>query len=334
MSYDDQSPLIMEDGNALGKLIIKDRKIGKMVFAFSRMNITGKYGIRSSLELIISDSGNNLQNLNTEEYHDRIANVFDYLKDEYGIEADLSSLKIKRLELNATFFLNEPYEKYRYPILMIMRNMPPKRFGQDSKNNAVKYATWHAADMVAQEDKLETALVKNSSLELKIYNKGHWLRDKGFPLAADRDIMRVEYTIKDPRILKNNFGDELVSSLSDEKITAIFKKYFNRDVASRYYEWAAQNQRDLTTIVDLQRKAEKHWVGYFLRYARQYNETHGLPILFDLEDMRKVFQTLEPKRGKNVTNKYKRFIKNAKYEEDLMGNTRRIREIINKILNL
>ena len=305
-----------------------------MLIAFNRMNVTGEYGIHSSLELIISDSGNNVQNLNTEEYQARITDVFDYLEREYGIKADYSTLRIKRLELNATFFLEEPYERYRYPILMIMRNVPPKRFGQDKRNNAIKYATWHCADMAAQTDRLETALVKNSSLELKIYNKGKWMKDNDIPLAAERDIMRVEYTIKDPRILENHFGDDLVSSLSDEKISEIFKKYFNRDVASRYYAWAADNQRDLCRIVAEQRQKEKHWAGYFLRFARQYNEIHGLPILFDIEDIKKVFRALEPGKGKNVTNKYKRFIKAAKYEEDLAGNTRRIKEIINKIMNL
>lgn len=305
-----------------------------MGFGFQRMNITGEQTVVSSLELIISDSGNNLQNLNTAEYQARITDVFDYLDSEYGIRADYATLKIRKLELNATFFLDEPYEKYRYPILMIMRNVPPKRFGQEGVNNAVKYATWHSADMAAQQDRLETALVKNNSLELKIYNKGKWMRDMGIPLAVDRDIMRVEYTIKDPRILQNHFGDNLVSSLSDEKITAIFKKYFNRDVAERYYQWSSENQRKLCEIVDEQRRSEKHWVGYFLRYARQYNEVHGLPILFDIEDMRTVFRKLEPGKGKNVTNKYKRFIKQAKYEDDLAGNTRRIKEIIHKIMNL
>ena len=333
ISYDNRSPLILDDGNAIGKLVIKDDRVGKMVFSFDRMNITGEYQLRSTLELIISEFGNNLQNLNTAEYQARISDVFDYLRDEYGIHADITSLRIKRLEINATFFLDEPYDRYRYPILMIMRNVPPKRFG-DRNNSAIKYATWNCADMAAQKDRLETALVKNASLELKIYNKGKWMKDKGIPLSADRDIMRVEYTIKDPRILQSYFGDNLISSLSDEKITAVFKKYFNRDVSERYYQWAAENQKQLCQIVSGFRQKEKHWAGYFLRFARQYNEVNGLPILFDIEDMRAVFRKLEPGRGKNVSNKYKRFISSAKYEDDLAGNTRRIREIINKVMSL
>ena len=334
ITHDDKSPLVLTNGDSIGKLTIKDNKIGKMGFGFKRVNLTGQSTVVSTLELIISNSGNNLQNLNTAEYKARITDVFDYLDQEYGIKADYSTLRIKKLEINATFFLDEPYERYRYPILMIMRNVPPKRFSQDNKNNAVKYATWHSADMAAQQDRLETALVKNNSLELKIYNKGKWARDKGFPLAADRDIMRVEYTIKDPRILENNFGDNFVESLTDEKINAVFKKYFNRDVAERYRQWAASNLTQLCEMVQKHRKEEKHWVGYFLREARQYNEIHGLPVLFDVEDLRAVFRRLEPGKGKNAASKYKRFLKQTKYEDDLAGNTRRIKEIIHKIMNL
>lgn len=328
LSRDDKSLLVLEDGTHLGKLLIKDKKIGKMTISFGKIGLTGHYGIRSSLELTVSGSGNNVQNLSTKEYQARITDVFDYLASEYGVVADYSSLRIRKLELNATFFLAEPYEKYRYPILMIMRNVPPKNFSEKGSNR-VKYATWSAADIASQQDRLETALVKNNSVELKIYNKTRWARDNGILLSTDRDLMRIEYTIKDSKILRANFGDNLVSSLSDEKITALFRKYFNRDIASRYYDWAADNVKELTKLVMKHRETEKHWVGYFLRDCRKYAEEHGLPILFDLEDLRTVFRKLEP--GRNAAKKFKRFMSQAVFEDDLIGNTRRMKEIINKI---
>ena len=332
--YDDNSPIELPNGKRVGKLVIKDQYIGKLTVSFERNNLNGGEYVNSSLELMVSGGNNNLQNLNTMEYQARIIDVFQVLAEDYGVIADYSTIKIKKLELNATFYLKEAYEKYKQPILLLMRNVPPKRYGNNKGNNAVKYATWHEANIGTSEDKLETALVKNSSIELKIYNKGKHLKDIGELDKLDKDIMRVEYTIKDKRILENAFGDNLVVSLTDEKINGLFKKYFNRDVVTRYYQWAAENHRQLVDLTKKHKELYQKWTGSFFRECRQYEATNGLPILFDINDMEKVFRELEPKSGRNAGKKFKKFKKQAIYETDLVGNTARVKEIISKIMDM
>ena len=332
--YDDNSPIELPNGKRVGKLVIKDQYIGKLTVSFERNNLNGGEYVNSSLELMVSGGNNNLQNLNTMEYQARIIDVFQVLAEDYGVIADYSTIKIKKLELNATFYLKEAYEKYKQPILLLMRNVPPKRYGNNKGNNAVKYATWHEANIGTSEDKLETALVKNSSIELKIYNKGKHLKDIGELDKLDKDIMRVEYTIKDKRILENAFGDNLVVSLTDEKINGLFKKYFNRDVVTRYYQWAAENHKQLVDLTKKHRELYQKWTGSFFRECRQYEATNGLPILFDINDMEKVFRELEPKSGRNAGKKFKKFKKQAIYETDLVGNTARVKEIISKIMDM
>ncbi len=332
--YDDNSPIELPNGKRVGKLVIKDQYIGKLTVSFERNNLNGGEYVNSSLELMVSGGNNNLQNLNTMEYQARIIDVFQVLAEEYGVIADYSTIKIKKLELNATFYLKEAYEKYKQPILLLMRNVPPKRYGNNKGNNAVKYATWHEANIGTSEDKLETALVKNSSIELKIYNKGKHLKDIGELDKLDKDIMRVEYTIKDKRILENAFGDNLVVSLTDEKINGLFKKYFNRDVVTRYYQWAAENHKQLVDLTKKHRELYQKWTGSFFRECRQYEATNGLPILFDINDMEKVFRKLEPKSGRNASKKFNKFKKQAIYETDLVGNTDRVKEIISKIMDM
>lgn len=332
--YDDNSPIELPNGKRVGKLVIKDQYIGKLTVSFERNNLNGGEYVNSSLELMVSGGNNNLQNLNTMEYQARIIDVFQVLAEDYGVIADYSTIKIKKLELNATFYLKEAYEKYKQPILLLMRNVPPKRYGNNKGNNAVKYATWHEANIGTSEDKLETALVKNSSIELKIYNKGKHLKDIGELDKLDKDIMRVEYTIKDKRILENAFGDNLVVSLTDEKINGLFKKYFNRDVVTRYYQWAAENHRQLVELTKKHKELYQKWTGSFFRECRQYEATNGLPILFDINDMEKVFRELEPKSGRNAGKKFKKFKKQAIYETDLVGNTARVKEIISKIMDM
>ena len=332
--YDDNSPIELPNGKRVGKLVIKDQYIGKLTVSFERNNLNGGEYVNSSLELMVSGGNNNLQNLNTMEYQARIIDVFQVLAEDYGVIADYSTIKIKKLELNATFYLKEAYEKYKQPILLLMRNVPPKRYGNNKGNNAVKYATWHEANIGTSEDKLETALVKNSSIELKIYNKGKHLKDIGELDKLDKDIMRVEYTIKDKRILENAFGDNLVVSLTDEKINGLFKKYFNRDVVTRYYQWAAENHRQLVDLTKKHKELYQKWTGSFFIVCRQYEATNGLPILFDINDMEKVFRELVPKSGRNAGKKFKKFKKQAIYETDLVGNTARVKEIISKIMDM
>lgn len=329
--YDDKSPVELENGKRVGKLVIKNSRIGKLTVSFEKNNLSGKQYVNSSLELMVSADNNNIQNLNTAEYQTRIIDVFNELEERYGVIVDYSTIMIKKLELNATFFLNEAYEKYRQPILLLIRSVPPKRYGKNQSNNSVKYATWHEANMQSGEDKLETALVKNSSIELKIYNKGKHLKDIGKIDELDRDIMRVEYTIKDKRILENAFGDNLVTSLTDEKINELFRKYFNRDIAAPYYQWASKNHKQLVELTKKHREQYQKWTSTFFRECRQYEAIHGLPILFDLNDMRKVFKELEPKSGRNSTKKFNKFKNQAIYETDLIGNTARVKEIISKI---
>ena len=316
--HDDQSP-------------IKHSRIGKLMVSFEKNNLSGREYIKSSLELMVSEDANNVQNLNSVEYQARISNVFKELDEKFGLKIDYSSIRIKKLEINATFFLNEAYEKYRLPILLLIRNVPVKRYGKNKENNAVKYAAWYEANAKLGEEKLETALVKNSSIELKIYNKGKHLNDLGMIDALDKGLMRVEYTIKDRRILQNAFGDDLVTSLTDQKINSLFRKYFNRDIVVPYQNWVCRNHEHLVNLTKKHRKLYQRWTSTFFRECRQYEELHGLPALFDIEDMESVFRELEKKSGRNSARKFAKFKDRAIFEADLLGNTARVKEIISKI---
>ncbi len=329
--HDDQSPIKLDDGRGVSKLVIKHSRIGKLMVSFEKNNLSGREYIKSSLELMVSEDANNVQNLNSVEYQARISNVFKELDEKFGLKIDYSSIRIKKLEINATFFLNEAYEKYRLPILLLIRNVPVKRYGKNKENNAVKYAAWYEANAKLGEEKLETALVKNSSIELKIYNKGKHLNDLGMIDALDKGLMRVEYTIKDRRILQNAFGDDLVTSLTDQKINSLFRKYFNRDIVVPYQNWVCRNHEHLVNLTKKHRKLYQRWTSTFFRECRQYEELHGLPALFDIEDMKSVFRELEKKSARNSARKFAKFKDRAIFEADLFGNTARVKEIISKI---
>ena len=332
LMLNDKSPIKMDNRQKIGKLTIKDSKIGRVDIQYKKNPVTREFYVSNSLKLTISADGNNLQNLTADEYRARVKEAFDHLDAIYGVKVNYDILQIKELEINATFYLAHKYEEYKDSILMMIRNAPAKRFS-DKHNNRIKYATWSQADAAAQKESIETALVKNNSIELKIYSKGKWLKDKGFCLFDDDpQIMRVEYRVKDSRILTSHFGDNLVSSLSDDKINELFKNYFTRDIVVPWQKWHEKNLDQLTLVAQRHRASEKHWVGFFLRECRQYAAENGFPLLYSLEDMREVFRRLDS--GKNANKKYKRFLSQAVYEQDLLGNTEKTKEIIAKVLNM
>jgi len=333
ITYDSNSPIVLEDGKRIGKLIVKDSRFGKLSVSVEKNNLDGTQIQNTKLELTVSEGQKNLQNLSASEYQQRIAQVFQILSDEYGIIADYSSIRLKQVELNATFYLDEPYEKYEKAILMIVRNVPVKRYGNGS-NNAIKYATWREARKHSK-DVLETALVKNSSTELKIYNKKKQQVDIGEANEeSSLEAMRIEYKIKDRRIIEKYFGDNLVSSLTDDKMKKLFFKYFQRDVVTQYYEWVAVNRKQLSDLYQKHRALTTHWISPFYRECRQLEAENGLPTLFDVKDMEQVIALHEPKTVRRAKKRYNTLLDNADYEADLIGNTSRIKEIISKVLKM
>ena len=170
ITYDDESPC------GIGHLVVKDEQIGRVKVSYQKNNLTGKQQLVSTLEMTVNTgTNNNLQNLDTHEYQRRIVEVFSLLESVYGITADHTSIRVKKLEINATFFLDESYDKYQKAILLLMMNVPPSRYGT-GRGNKVKVATWEEACAEQSKSSLETSLVKNSSVELKIYNKAKHLR--------------------------------------------------------------------------------------------------------------------------------------------------------------
>ena len=324
--YDDLSPVVTSTGRHVGKLLVKDPKFGKLILSFEKNNLTNLHYVKCKLEMTVTSDLANLQNLDAESYKTHVNSVFDMLEQDYGIKIDHSSVKVKQLEVNATFYLNESYEKYQKPILLLMQNAASKYYHG-------KHLTWNEADAIAKKTTLETSLVKNSSMELTIYNKGKQLIDDGLidPQDLTADIMRVEYRIKDRRILRHAFKSEQVDKITDQNLRKLFQKYIERDLVAPYMAWAEQNHNQLVYMVQQHRAAEQKWTAGFFRECRQFEATHGFPILFDLEDMRSVFKELESGSGRNAGRKFRKFLNSATYEKDLLGNTKRLQEILTKI---
>lgn len=322
------TPVVLESGKCLRRLKIKDERIGLLNFQYKKRT-DGKTHATCSLHLLASGNGNNLQNLTVQNYKKRVLEAFELITQEYGIVLDYSQARIKSLEVNATFKLQEDFPKYEKVILMMIRNVP--KMYKDKRSNSLKYHIWREA--TKNYDKLETVLAKNQSVELKIYNKLKQLKDTGaIDNIAENNIMRVEYTFKNTSTLKSRFGANDVNALSDEALINMFKWYFVRDIVKPWGKWQKDNKHALCHLASKYMQSGTDWKQAFFRECRQYESLHGLPILFDVCDMQPVFRLLD--KSKNANRKFQRFKKSAKFETDLIGNTKRMQEVINKIMNM
>ena len=212
--------------------------------------------------------------------------------------------------------LDRNFKDYQDVLCFFIRNVPNKRYGCKHNKNVIKYATWHEANKKEKSDITESAVVKNNSLILKIYNKGKHLQDKGVFIDDSEDILRIEYTFKSRSVLKTAFGGNDVFNITDEGLSKLFKKYFMRDIVDEYEEWKKINHKQLIEFTKYHQGQNKQWFEPFIRDCRSYSSTHGLPLLFDVNDMQSVFKELELKGGRNYGKKFNNFKKQAfKYEK-------------------
>lgn len=333
IEFDDKSPIIIghqHDGNDwmhIKRLQIKDKKVGQLNIEYRKTTLDNQYHVITSMHVNASDS-NNLQNLDAYGYKQRIKAVVKAYNDLYGIQIDADYAKIKRLELNATFKIQGDFREYIRPLNLLISNVPTSRY-KDNYSNTVKYHTWQ--EIKDKNVEIETFLVKNTSTELKIYNKIKQLKDcKYIPQSVPEDIIRVEYTFKDVRVISRQLGD--INNISDIKLLAVFWDNLNRDLIKPYNAWCKHNLKDLKIVLKKHLSANKNdWCSQFYRECRQFEAVNNRPLLLDIGDCQQVLKIL---KISNPARSYNRLINNADFEQDLIGQKDKIDEIFDKCRKL
>ena len=141
-----QNDVVVSDNEQSTFIEIKNSEVG--YFKYNRYKQAGR--AFTTLGINVSDGRNNKQNMTAAEYRNRIKTVLDRLERCYGISVNRENVQARSLEINATFELEDDFEKYSRVIRLIMNNLPKETYGKDGK--PVKY--YEAAD---GEGKLETA---------------------------------------------------------------------------------------------------------------------------------------------------------------------------------
>lgn len=313
-----QNDVVVSDNEQSTFIEIKNSEVG--YFKYNRYKQAGR--AFTTLGINVSDGRNNKQNMTAAEYRNRIKTVLDRLERCYGISVNRENVQARSLEINATFELEDDFEKYSRVIRLIMNNLPKETYGKDGK--PVKY--YEAAD---GEGKLETAQAQNSSVKLKIYNKGKQLVDVGAAAAEEHKLMRIEYTFKS---FSSNDALKKVLALTDEMIVRRFMLRFEREFLKPYQNWKEKNHAELVDMVRFYRESSgQRWCLSFFLACYEYEVKNNHPVLLDIEDLKEVIKKLEPARSRNANAKYENIRKQVEIADFLFGDRKRLEEIFMKV---
>lgn len=317
---------ITASGAEFSKLLIEhDGVIDKMV-AGSKM-IDRKRVDYCNLETTIkpTETGN-LNCYSVDDYIDRLREIQDHLEKTYGIIADFSDIKVKEVEINRTFKLEENFENYHRVLNLIMTNLPSYLKNQMDYKNVVKgsseYQTYYATSKTTNKSK--------RYLLFKIYNKTKAIEH--IILLTD-SYMRVEFRLvgaeKVKKALKTNrffeMTDELINNYFDEQIDKLIKKPFEK--------WQKDRDKYIVKLMKNERTRDiRHWQTNVLRILQNEEISQKRPVLLDIEELIPLIDQLglSSRRKSEVRANFRK--QSEKYENVFCKNDHlKLNEILEKL---
>lgn len=311
----------LKDGNSFGKLQINDnvwfgtfliemRRRKQIQIVFTKMDI-----------FIGNRKIGNLNNLSVVEYKDRIEFIKDYLQEEYGVFIDISEAKIRNMEINCTFEINEEFFKYHRALRLMMYNM---------SNDSEKTMIVEKNNKKKQSIESETFYYGKNQWLIKFYDKKRQLEDT-IGYKCDIYIMRIEITLKKIQKINDAFKTTYISEITDDKIVNFFMKQFRNLVEKKYRKWRRDNKKQLNELIIFHKnKSWNNWQKNLLNDCRNMELINRVPIILELDDLFEQIKSLE--KGRHFT-RVKNAIENKCEEDDvfLQNDSKKIEEIISKV---
>ena len=266
----------MEDGTGFRWLKIKDNKQFGALTAGVR-NTSFMKQTYSRMDICLRDNKyGNLQNLTVTEYRERTQEIFRYIEEEYGVSIDDSYVRLNELEINCTFPIQEEFYKYHRVLRLFMYNLP---------ETFKKLAEYGRADKKNSRIASETFFRSNTSTAIKIYDKSEQLRQTGKEVPGE-SLMRIEWVLKTSAKIKEVFGSNELSKMTDEKISEFYWKQFMKNIENRYFRWKKENRLVLRKLILSSKKENcRNWKNNLLRECGNKEQTDQIPVLLDINDL-------------------------------------------------
>lgn len=218
----------------------------------------------------------------------RIVRIVGYLYDTYGITLDVSTMKIRSIEINRTFLTDYAFPLYERPIVFTMSLLSPLLRLKEQNFFPID----HCSNVISKQRRIPSTYIKDSGkrgIAVKFYDKGTQLREitgiVNFP-----PCMRFELTLKAPKKVRDYLRSDLVSRLTDERINRCLNQFVTEHILDHYPN--RLHQRDVyieKLFRSLSKSGDRYWRrSFLLELIHKENSSH-IPVLLSLD-----FATLRP----------------------------------------
>lgn len=290
-------------------------------FASKTMIVDSSY-----LSTTIKSPEGNLRCYTIAEYRKHLQKVKKHLLDVYGVKVDMSNLRLRSLEINKTFKLDDNFSNYHRAISLIMANLPHIMRTQNdwkvSGSAGIDYQTYYATT----KRKLSG---KGRCLELKIYNKSKQLENI---ITLTDSYMRIEFKLIGAEKIKSTFGTNRFGSLTDLMINKFFNDQIRKLMIIPYEKWKLKRDKELFQLMQEQRKVDiQHWQVNTLRLLEDREINEKKPCILDIEELVPLVKKLglKPNRAYDARKNFR--IQAHKYEKAFCNrDDLKVQEILNK----
>ena len=301
---DNFNTIMIQDNDKFNYIKIDVKNVGEKGFK--------KYGI---LDMSVAVKGeNNLVPLSVGAYKQKVKEVFRYIQERYGIYMDTSALKFKEIEVNATLELDNDFEDY-VRTLKVLVGIAPKTYSMNT------VLTDH------RKSKVNMYEVSNDSIKCKFYDKSEQLREV-YDFEISNALLRIEYTLKNTRKIQEGFSHDELAKLTDVEMKGFFKEQFKKDFTNNWEKMRLTNKAKLVKLCKECKVESRQWLKLFLMTIMN-EEVSSKILLFDIEDLREVFQVVDKK---NVSQCMRAIYKlPPRTVDSYTGVNDKISEVVNKI---
>lgn len=269
------STLQIEDANTFDKMIAKP--------SVGNPNPSSHYEAISMS--IGDDDSHNLFCYTADQYRDRVEKVQMELSERYGVYIDVTFSRYRRLEVNKTILLDNPYGDYSRIIRMISV-LYPGTLKLTNANHDISDASACSGDYKEWYRIVDSNYRKSGKkgIEVEIYNKSAQLRNRGLDL--DENMLRFEIRTNSTTGIKKRLGTNLVGSLEDDKVNEYFSSFVLKNIQKPFEKNRISRLKTLKRLVtEYYDDKPSTWAERLINCASQHELIHGLPIMLDIEEV-------------------------------------------------
>ena len=270
-----------------------------------------------------------------------MAQIKDYLLDEYDIKININKAKFNYIEMTRNFNVNYRFVEYGR-VLESIYYLAPKTIRKPNAKGLEDGAKTDTIYGVYYDE----VILGNDSIEEIIYNKTKQLKEKeDIDLAID--FMRVEYKLIDMRKCIHYFGDRTIYEIEDDELRDIFIARVTKDLITPYEEYIYGNGKKRKKSLykkmleqaktrevykNSQGKYKSGWAKDFMLDMCSLEDLEvGIVYMQDIEICLQVIEKIVGK--KNYQRTYKSLLSRIDERPKIKNNLDKFAEIKDKLIN-